>query len=121
MLEQMYQAVSGASAEEEPPKLPDDLTEEKMVTVVNAFFAASNTLLRDIVEELVAQARYLLPYRCLVETRDHLPVPTARLLMFAVVSSKRIDVVLGLHRCMQTSSCLFVTFQVCFMSIADRR
>lgn len=63
MLEQMYRAVSGASTEEEAPKLPDNLTEEKMVTVVNAFFAASNTVLRDIVEELVAQARYLVPYR----------------------------------------------------------
>lgn len=41
----------------EAPKLPDDLTVEKMVVVVGAFFEASNQCIRDVIADLVAQAR----------------------------------------------------------------
>lgn len=130
MLEQMYRAVSGASAEEEAPKLPDDLTEEKMVTVVNAFFAASNTVLRDIVEELVAQARYLVPYRCCRLADDLLSVWWEHAIIsqfqprvcwcWRLVTLKGCNVVVGVGRCMQNTNRLFASFRVCLKSTADR-
>lgn len=55
LLKHLYQAVSNAPAEEEVPELPSDLTAEKMVTVVNAFFSVSNTVIREVVEELISQ------------------------------------------------------------------
>lgn len=55
VLRNLYLAVSNA-APKEPTALPDDLTAEKMVTVVTAFFKATNAVIRDVVEELILEA-----------------------------------------------------------------
>ena len=57
MLKNLYLAVS-KSKSVDMPGLPDDLTAEKMVTVVSAFFKASNDCIREVVEDLIAQARF---------------------------------------------------------------
>lgn len=57
MLKKMYQAVSNAPAMEQAAPVPSDMTVEKMVTVVTAFFEASNGVIRSVVEELLAEVR----------------------------------------------------------------
>ena len=60
MLKKMYQAVSNAPAMEQTASVPSDMTVEKMVTVVTAFFEASNGVIRSVVEELLAEVRKML-------------------------------------------------------------
>lgn len=57
LLKHLYLAVSGLPSDEEAVELPDDLTAEKMVTVVTAFFKASNNVIETVVQELLAKAR----------------------------------------------------------------
>lgn len=57
-LKMMYLSVSNEPAEEKAPDLPDDLSAEKMVTVVTIFFAAANKVVRETVEELLAEASH---------------------------------------------------------------
>ncbi|CAM9248059.1 unnamed protein product [Laminaria digitata] len=59
LLKKLYRAVAQAPAVEEAAKIPTDLTAEKMVTVVKAFFDASNVVIRDVVEELLAEGKTL--------------------------------------------------------------
>lgn len=58
LLKKLYRAVAQVPAVEEAAKIPTDLTAEKMVTVVKAFFDASNVVIRDVVEELLAEVLY---------------------------------------------------------------
>lgn len=55
LLKHLYLAVSGLPSDEEEVQLPDDLTAEKMVTVVTAFFKASNDVIENVVKELLAK------------------------------------------------------------------
>lgn len=57
ILKKLYQAVSNAPMMEQSAPVPSDLTAEKMVTVVTAFFDASNSVIRSVVEELLAEVR----------------------------------------------------------------
>ncbi|CAM9512994.1 unnamed protein product, partial [Scytosiphon promiscuus] len=57
MLRRLYLAVSNLPSEEQEIELPDDLTAEKMVTVVKAFFKASNNVIESVIQELLAKAR----------------------------------------------------------------
>ncbi|CAM9860296.1 unnamed protein product, partial [Hapterophycus canaliculatus] len=57
MLRRLYLAVSKLPSDEQETELPDDLTAEKMVTVVKAFFKASNGVLESVIQELLAKAR----------------------------------------------------------------
>lgn len=57
MLRRLYLAVSGLPSEEQTVELPDDLTVEKMVTVVTAFFKASNNVIEQVIQELLAKVR----------------------------------------------------------------
>lgn len=57
LLKHLYLAVSNLPTDEEPVELPDDLTTEKMVTVVTAFFKASNNVIETVVQELLAKVR----------------------------------------------------------------
>lgn len=57
LLKHLYLAVSGLPSDEEEVELPDDLTVEKMVTVVAAYFKASNNVFENTVKELVAKVR----------------------------------------------------------------
>ncbi|CAM9284702.1 unnamed protein product [Ectocarpus sp. 6 AP-2014] len=54
-LKNLYLTVSNLPTDEEEPELPDDLTVEKMVTVVTAFFKASNNVIESVVQELLAK------------------------------------------------------------------
>lgn len=56
-LKNLFLAVSNLPTDEEEPDLPDDLTVEKMVTVVTAFFKASNNVIETVVQELHAKVR----------------------------------------------------------------
>ena len=55
VLKKLYQAVANSPAPAAESQIPTDLTAEKMVTVVTAFFEASNSVIRSVVEELLAQ------------------------------------------------------------------
>lgn len=57
VLKKLYQAVANSPAPAAESQIPTDLTAEKMVTVVTAFFEASNSVIRSVVEELLAQVR----------------------------------------------------------------
>lgn len=57
LLKRMYLVVSNLPSDEEAVELPEDLTVEKMVTVVAAFFKASNDVLETVVQELLAKVR----------------------------------------------------------------
>lgn len=59
ILKKLYQAVSNAPVMEQAAPVPSDLTAEKMVTVVTAFFDASNSVIRSVVEELLAEGKSL--------------------------------------------------------------
>lgn len=56
LLKHMYSMVSGLPSDE-AVELPEDLTAEKMVTVVTAFFKASNNVIETVVQELLAKVR----------------------------------------------------------------
>lgn len=60
-LKNLYLTVSNLPTDEEEPELPDDLTVEKMVTVVTAFFKASNDVIESVVQELLAKVRTVHP------------------------------------------------------------
>ena len=57
VLKKLYQAVANSPAVEQAAPIPNDLTAEKMATVVTAFFEASNGVIRSVVEELLAEVR----------------------------------------------------------------
>eukprot|EP00903_Cladosiphon_okamuranus_P006211 g6105.t1 len=59
LLKHMYLAVSGLPSDEEAVELPKDLTAEKMVTVVTAFFKANNNVIETVVRELLAKGENL--------------------------------------------------------------
>lgn len=61
MLRRLYLAVSNLPSDEQETELPDDLTAEKMVTVVKAFFKASNNVIESVIQELLAKARCIHP------------------------------------------------------------
>ena len=58
LLKHLYLTVSNLPSDEEAVELPADLTAEKMVTVVTAFFKASNNVIETVVQELLAKVRY---------------------------------------------------------------
>lgn len=57
LLKHLYLAVSNLPSDEQAVELPEDLTAEKMVTVVTAFFKASNNVIEAVVQELLAKVR----------------------------------------------------------------
>lgn len=68
-LKNLYLTVSNLPTDEEEPELPDDLTVEKMVTVVTAFFKASNNVIETVVQELLAKVRAVPPLLLLPRER----------------------------------------------------
>lgn len=56
ILKAMYLRVSNLPSDE-AVELPEDLTAEKMVTVVTAFFKASNNVIETVVQDLLAKVR----------------------------------------------------------------
>lgn len=55
-LRKMYLAVAGLPSED-TYDIPDDLTVEKMVEVIKIYFAASLGAMKEVVEDLLSQAR----------------------------------------------------------------
>lgn len=55
LLKHLYKSVSGLPTEE--PELPDDLTAETMVMVVEAFWKASNSVIKTVVQDFLNRVR----------------------------------------------------------------
>lgn len=57
LLKHLYLSVSNLPTEEVEVELPDDLTAEKMVMVVQAFWKASTSVIEAVVQDTLARVR----------------------------------------------------------------